>query len=107
MTFNLQSGISYMPVDGASLMTIQIGAAASFAGTGNMGFYAGASLWWTQVEVDGGGSGSDSDPVLFGGLQGFSGSLGWSLGAHSSGDATSASRRYPMPSLERIRHLGS
>ena len=80
MTFNLQSGIAYLARDGGNVMTIPIGAAASFAGSGSMGFYAGASLWWTQVDPDVGESVSDSDPVLFGGLQGFSGSLGWTLG---------------------------
>ena len=80
MTLNLQSGISYLPFDGGSEMTIPIGLAASFAGSGTMGFYAGASLWWTQFEVDDFDSVSDSDPVLFGGIQSKSGSLGWSLG---------------------------
>ena len=84
MTLNLQSGISYLPYDGGSEMTIPIGLAASFAGSGTMGFYAGASLWWSQIEVDVAGfedSFSDSDPVLFGGLQSRSGSMAWSLGA--------------------------
>jgi len=80
MTLNVQSGISYFSLDGGSIMTIPIGAAASFAGSGSMGFYAGASLWWTQVDPDVGESFSDSDPVLFGGIQSRSGSLGWSLG---------------------------
>jgi hypothetical protein len=80
MALNLQSGISYMPLDGANVMTIPIGLAASFAGSGSMGFYAGASLLWSQVDVEGGESISDSDPVLFGGLQSRSGSMGWSLG---------------------------
>ncbi len=62
-------------------MTIPIGAAASFAGSGSMGFYAGASLWWTQFEIDDFDSESDSDPVLFGGIQSRSGSMAWSLGA--------------------------
>ena len=80
MTLNLQSGISYSTFTGGNSMTIPIGLAASFAGSGTMGFYAGASLWWTQVEVDDVDNFSDSDPVLFGGLQSRSGSLGWSLG---------------------------
>jgi hypothetical protein len=80
MTLNLQSGISYMPLDGGSRMTIPIGLAASFAGSGAMGFYAGASLWLQQFDVDDGESDSETDPVLFGGLQSRSGSLGWSLG---------------------------
>lgn len=80
MTLNLQSGISYLPFDGGSEMTIPIGLAASFAGSGTMGFYAGASLWWTQVDIDNFDSVSDTDPVLFGGIQSRSGSLGWSLG---------------------------
>jgi hypothetical protein len=81
MTLNLQSGISYLPFDGGSEMTIPVGLAASFAGSGTMGFYAGGSLWWTQVDIDDFGSDSDSDPVLFGGLQSRSGSMAWSLGA--------------------------
>ena len=79
MTFNLQSGISYLSFDGGNEMTIPIGAAASF-GSGSPAFYAGASLWWTQVSPDVGESSSDSDPVLFAGIQGYSGSLGWTLG---------------------------
>src|SRR5688572_31128530 len=81
MGLNLQSGISYMPLDGANVMTIPIGLAASFAGSGSMGFYAGASLVWSQVDIEDGESFSDSDPVLFGGLQSRSGSMAWSLGA--------------------------
>jgi hypothetical protein len=82
MTLNFQSGISYLPFDGGSEMTIPLGLAASFAGSGTMSFYAGASLWWTQFEVDAFDvSESDSDPVLFGGLQSKSGSWAWSLGA--------------------------
>jgi hypothetical protein len=82
-TFNLQSGISYQSFDGGNQMIIPIGAAASFAGSGAMGFYAGASLWWWNIEFDAFGedvSESGSDPVLFGGLQSRSGSMGWSLG---------------------------
>ena len=56
MSFNLQSGISYQSFDGGSLMNIPIGAAASFAGSGTMGFYAGGSLVWTQIDIDGFGS---------------------------------------------------
>ena len=80
MALNLQSGISYSTFTGGNQMTIPIGVAASFAGSGTMGFYAGASLWWTQIEVDDVDNVSDSDPVLFGGLQSRSGSLAWSLG---------------------------
>ena len=80
MGLNLQSGISYMPLDGANIMTIPIGLAASFAGSGSMGFYAGASLVWAQVDIEDGESFSDSDPMLFGGLQSRSGSMAWSLG---------------------------
>lgn len=81
ITFNLQSGITYQTHDGGSAIIVPLGAAASFAGSGTMGFYAGASLWWQQFEADGGGSASNTDPVLFGGLQSRSGSLAWSLGA--------------------------
>ena len=80
MGLNLQSGIAYRPLDGANVMTIPIGFAASFAGTGSMGFYAGASLLWSQVDIEDGESFSDSDPMLFGGLQSGSGSMSWSLG---------------------------
>lgn len=83
MGLNLQSGISYMPLDGANIMSIPIGLAASFAGSGTMGFYAGASLVWAQIDYESDliEDGSDSDPVLFGGLQSRSGSMAWSLGA--------------------------
>lgn len=77
---NLQSGIAYQSFDGGNEMTVPIGLAASFPGMGTMGFYAGASLWWRQVEFNDESS-SDSDPVLFGGLQSMSGSMAWSLGA--------------------------
>jgi hypothetical protein len=80
MTLNLQSGISYQSFDGGNAMTVPIGLAASFASTGTMGFYAGASLWWTQVEIDDFDNASNSDPVLFGGIQSRSGSMAWSLG---------------------------
>src|SRR3970282_1649796 len=36
VAFTLQSGISSLPLDGPNLMTIPIGAAASFAGAGSM-----------------------------------------------------------------------
>jgi hypothetical protein len=110
MAFNLQSGISYIPLDGASLMTIPIGAAASFAGTGSMGFYAGASLWWTQVDVDNAGSASDSDPVLFGGIQSTSGSMAWSLGGQLfMGDDTEFGVVFGLgmnSGASAIRHIG-
>jgi hypothetical protein len=80
MAFNLQSGITYQSFDGGSSMNIPIGAAARFAGSGTMGFYAGGSLVWSQFEVDGGGSTSDTNPMLFGGIASSSGSMGWKLG---------------------------
>ena len=80
MSINLQSGISYLPFDGGSEMTIPIGAAASFKGSDKMSWYAGASLWWTQFEVDDFDSVSDSDPVLFGGVNLKSGAIAWTLG---------------------------
>lgn len=80
MRLNLQSGISYRSFDGGSSMMIPIGAAASFAGSGTMGFYAGGSLVWANIEVDNGGSASDTNPMLFGGVQSRSGSMGWTLG---------------------------
>lgn len=84
MAFNLQSGITYQTFDGGSIMNIPIGAAASFAGSGAMGFYAGGSLVWSQFEVDGGGSSSDTNPMLFGGIASRSGSMGWKLGGQLS-----------------------
>ena len=80
MNFNLQSGITYQSLEGGSVMSIPIGAAASFAGSGTMGFYAGGSLVWQQFEFDGGGSTSDTNPMLFGGIGSRSGSMGWKLG---------------------------
>jgi hypothetical protein len=82
MTVNIQSGIEYLTYDGGNEMTIPIGAAAQF-GSNAMKFYAGGSLLWTSYSFDsefGDVSGSDSDPVLFGGIMGASGSLGWTLG---------------------------
>ena len=79
MSLNLQSGIAYESFDGGSEMTIPIGAAASFKGSGSMGFYAGASLWWRQVEFQD-QTASDSDPVLFGGIMANAGSMAWTLG---------------------------
>jgi hypothetical protein len=109
MTLNLQSGISYLSFDGGSEMVVPIGAAARFAGSGSMNFYAGGSLVWQNIEVDGGGSASDTNPMLFGGLMSRSGSMGWTLGgqllmgddtefgivaALSFGGATSALRNF-------------
>lgn len=83
MTLNLQSGIQYTSFDGGSEMLIPIGAAARFGASGPMSFYAGGSLVWANFEVDGpgGGSFSDTNPMLYGGLMGSSGSIGWTLGA--------------------------
>lgn len=80
MSLNLQSGIAYRSFSGGSVMNVPIGAAASFGGAGMMGFYAGGSLVWSQFEVDGGGSSSDTNPMLFGGVASRSGSMGWKLG---------------------------
>ena len=82
MTVNLQSGIEYLTFDGGSEMTIPIGAAAKFGSSGPVGFYAGATLLWSSFEVSGpgGGSVSETDPLLYGGITGNSGSLGWTLG---------------------------
>jgi hypothetical protein len=80
MNLNLQSGISYRSLEGGSVTMVPIGAAASFAGSGSMGFYAGGSLVWASFEADGGGSASDTNPMLFGGIGSSSGSMGWKLG---------------------------
>lgn len=80
MTLNLQSGISYLSFDGGSEMMIPIGAAARFAGSGSMNFYAGGSLVWQSIDIDGFGSNSDTNPMLFGGVMSRSGSMGWTLG---------------------------
>ena len=81
MTLNLQTGISYLSFDGGSETIVPIGLAASFASSGTMAFYAGASLWWQNVEIDVlDGSASSTDPVLFGGIQSRSGAMAWSLG---------------------------
>lgn len=80
MTLNLQSGITYQSLDVGSRMNIPIGAAAKFAGSGSMGFYAGGALVWSNVEIDDGESFSDTNPMLFGGLASSSGSMGWKLG---------------------------
>jgi hypothetical protein len=80
MTLNLQSGISYLSFDGGSEMMIPIGAAARFTGSGSMNFYAGGSLVWASIDVDGFGSASDTNPMLYGGVMSRSGSMGWTLG---------------------------
>lgn len=111
MALNLQSGISYMSFDGGNEMTIPIGLAASFGGSGSMGFYAGASLWWTQVDIDNFDSVSNSDPVIFGGLQSRSGSMAWSLGGQLyMGDETDfgiVAGISLTPGASAIRHIGS
>ena len=80
MVVNLQSGISYQSFDGGNSMTVPIGAALSFKGSETMSWYAGGSLWWTSVDADGVGSDSDTNPVLFGGVQLASGPMAWTLG---------------------------
>jgi len=83
MSVNLQSGISYETFDGGNATTIPIGAALSFKGSDKMSWYAGGSLWWMNVsyDVDGfDGSASDTNPVLFGGLNLNSGPLSWTFG---------------------------
>ena len=80
MTLNLQTGISYLSYDGGDETTIPVGLAAMFTGASSMSFYAGASMWFYQDSY-GDISDSNSDPVLFGGIQSHSGSLAWSLGA--------------------------
>jgi len=80
MAVNIQSGISYRSFDGGSHMIVPIGAAASFKSSETMSFYAGASMWWQSIDVDGFESVSDTDPVLFGGLQLASGPMSWTLG---------------------------
>jgi hypothetical protein len=111
MSLNLQSGISYLTFDGGNEMVIPVGAAASFKGTGNMSFYAGASMWFWSYDYDVGGSGSDSDPVLFGGLMANSGSMSWTLGGQLlMGDDTDFGIVAGL-SLNQgaaaIRHIGS
>ena len=80
MAVNLQSGISYQSFDGGNSMTVPIGAALSFKGSESMSWYAGGSLWWTSFDSDLGGSSSDTNPVVFGGLQLASGPMAWTLG---------------------------
>ena len=80
MAVNLQSGISYETFDGGNAMTIPIGAALSFKGSDTMSWYAGGSLYWMSVDIDGFGSSSDTNPVFFGGLSLASGPLAWTFG---------------------------
>ena len=80
MALNIQSGITYLSFDGGSEMLVPIGLAASFKRSATMSFYAGASMWWQNVEIDGGESASSTDPMLFGGLQLTSGPMAWTLG---------------------------
>ena len=81
MSLNLQSGISYLTADGGNIMTVPIGAALSFKASPTMSWYAGGSMWWMQLDPDVGDSESESDPVLFGGVQIASGAMAWTLGA--------------------------
>jgi hypothetical protein len=83
MSVNLQTGIAYETFDGGNATTIPIGAALSFKGSDKMSWYAGGSLWWMNVSYDVAGidgSASDTNPVLFGGLQIASGAMAWTLG---------------------------
>jgi hypothetical protein len=104
MSLNLQSGISYRSSDFGDVMMVPIGAAASFASSSAMSFYAGASLWWRDIDIE--GAESQTDPVLFGGLQGGSWTLGGQLfmgddtefavvGGFSFSQAASAIRSFP------------
>jgi hypothetical protein len=110
MSFNVQSGISYLPFDGGSEMVIPVGVAAKFSSSGPMSFYAGGSLVWTQVDIDTFGSASNTDPMLFGGIMGSSGSIGYTLGAQlflgddSEFGAVAAVSLNSASSM--IRHLG-
>ena len=80
MAVNLQSGISYQSFDGGNQMTVPIGAALSFGRSSSMSWYAGGSLLWSSIDVDGVGSSSDTSPLLFGGAQIASGAMAWTLG---------------------------
>lgn len=85
MSVNLQTGISYLTFDGGNEMTIPLGAALSFKGSGNMSWYAGGSLWWMNASYDYDipgvdNSSSDTNPVLFGGVNVASGSMAWTIG---------------------------
>lgn len=81
MSVNLQTGISYLTYDGGNEMTIPLGAAFAFKGSGNMSWYAGGSLWWSSFSYDVGDvSDSDTSPVLFGGAQIASGAMAWTIG---------------------------
>jgi len=80
MAVNIQSGLTYLSFDGGSEMVVPIGLAANFKRSATMSLYAGASMWWQSVDVDGFGSASSTDPVIFGGLQLTSGPMAWTLG---------------------------
>ena len=80
MAVNIQSGLTYLSFDGGSEMVVPIGLAANFKRSATMSLYAGASMWWQSVDVDGFGSASSTDPVIFGGLQLASGPMAWTLG---------------------------
>ena len=83
MSVNLQTGISYLTFDGGNEMTIPLGAALAFKGKGNMSWYAGGSLWIMSQSYDydiPGADNSDTNPVLFGGVNVASGSMAWTIG---------------------------
>jgi hypothetical protein len=109
MSLNLQTGISYRSSDFGDVMLVPIGAAATFASSSAISFYAGGSLWWTDVDVE--GAESQTDPVLFGGLQGGSGSMAWTLGAQLyMGDDTEFGLVAGISmnqGASAIRHIGS
>lgn len=109
MSLNLQSGISYRSSDFGDVTLVPIGVAASFASSSAFSFYAGASLWWTDIDVE--GVESDTDPVLFGGLQGGSGSMAWTLGGQLvMGDDTDfgiVAGISMNPGSSAIRRIGS
>ena len=111
MSLNVQSGVSYMTFDGGSTTIVPIGLAGMFLGSGSMSFYAGASLWWQQIDIDDFGSDSESDPVLFGGLMANSGALSWTLGAQLYMGDDSEFGLVAGLSLNQgasaIRHIGS
>jgi len=110
MSLNIQSGISYLTFDGGNEMVIPVGAAASF-GASAVKFYAGASMWFTSIDIDNSVSASDSDPVLFGGLQGRSGAMAWTLGGEVlMGDNTEfgiVAGVSLSQGSSAIRHIGS
>lgn len=67
VAINGQAGFAYVSSDGATDLTFPIGAAADFKASDQVSVFAGAALKFSRFSYTG-GSQTDSDPVLYGGV---------------------------------------